>query len=92
MRPRPYVSVEGVLFSADQTLLHTCPAGKTGAYRIPDSVTGVVEYAFTACRGLTSLTIPDSVTTIDGCAFQACSSLTSVTIPGAAIHYNSAGN
>ena len=45
------------------------------------NVTGVGEYAFRACRGLTSVTIPNSVTSIGINAFHYCGSLTSVTIP-----------
>lgn len=37
-----YCSVNGVLFSMDQTLLHTYPAGKDAqSYSIPDSVTNI---------------------------------------------------
>ena len=44
-------------------------------------VTGIGHYAFSCCRGLTSVTIPDSVTSIGDSAFSSCSGLTSVTIP-----------
>ena len=45
---------------------------------IPDYVTGIGDYAFRDCRGLTSITIPDSVTSIGIGAFENCSGLTSV--------------
>ncbi|MBO4674060.1 MAG: leucine-rich repeat domain-containing protein [Bacteroidaceae bacterium] len=51
---------------------------------IPDNVTGIGDYAFHGCSGLTSLAslnIPESVTTIGYEAFSACDDLTSVTIP-----------
>ena len=44
------------------------------------SVTSIGGYAFSYCRGLTSITIPNSVTSIGGYAFWGCSGLTSVTI------------
>ena len=47
---------------------------------IPDSVTGIDDYAFYNCESLTSVTIPDSVTSIGDYAFYNCDSLTSVTI------------
>ena len=46
------------------------------------SVTGIGEYAFSDCSGLTSVTIPDSVTSIGAEAFSYCRGLTSITIPG----------
>ena len=48
---------------------------------ILDGVTTIGNYAFSRCRGLTSITIPDSVTSIGNYAFDSCSSLTSITIP-----------
>ena len=77
-----YCSVDGVLFSADKTLLHTYPAGKSAAsYSIPTSVTSIGDYAFSGCSSLTSMTLPNSVTSIGSSAFQKCTGLTSVTIP-----------
>ena len=49
---------------------------------IPDSVTGIGDYAFYNCTSLTDVTIPDSVTSIGMCAFEHCESLTDVMIPG----------
>ena len=48
---------------------------------IPNSVTHIGGYAFSACSSLTSVTIPNSVTSIGEGAFEDCSGLTSVTIP-----------
>jgi hypothetical protein len=76
-----YSSNNGVLFNKNQTTLIWSPAGKTGNYTIPNSVTSIGEYAFSGCSGLTSVTIPNSVTSIGNYAFSNCSGLTSVTIP-----------
>ncbi|MDR0603122.1 MAG: leucine-rich repeat domain-containing protein [Bacteroidales bacterium] len=76
-----YSSNSGVLFDKAQTTLISCPAGKTGNYTIPNSVTSIGNSAFYYCSGLTSVTIPNSVTSIGYWAFRNCSGLTSVTIP-----------
>jgi len=69
------------VFNKNKTTLILYPNGKTGAYTIPNSVTSIGEYAFSACIGLTSVTIPNSVTSIGDDAFYSCSGLTEVTIP-----------
>jgi hypothetical protein len=76
-----YSSVDGVLFDKSQTTLIFCPQGMAGTYTIPNSVTGIGDYAFFECGGLTSVTIPDSVTSVGQLAFYACTRLTSVAIP-----------
>ena len=48
---------------------------------IADGVTGIGDYTFVGCSGLTSVSIPDSVTGIGDGAFQNCTSLTGITIP-----------
>lgn len=48
---------------------------------IPDGVTGIGEFAFNFCIGLSSVTIPEGVTEIGDCAFHECNELTDVMIP-----------
>ncbi len=76
-----YTSENGVLFNKDKTTIVCCPAGKTGTYTIPNSVTSIGNEAFDDCSKLTSVTIPNSVTNIGEWGFAFCSGLTSVTIP-----------
>ncbi|MFA6288500.1 MAG: leucine-rich repeat domain-containing protein [Opitutaceae bacterium] len=76
-----YSSSDGVLLDKLQTTVIKCPAGKSGAYTIPSSVTSIGNSAFYRCSGLTSVTIPVGVTSISDSAFYFCSSLTSATIP-----------
>ncbi|HTY46071.1 MAG TPA: leucine-rich repeat domain-containing protein, partial [Methanomassiliicoccales archaeon] len=76
-----YSSIDGVLYDKAVTTLIQCPAGKTGDFVIPDSVTTIGPTAFYYCVSITSVAIPDNVTTISRHAFYQCSSLTTVTIP-----------
>ncbi|MDR1120359.1 MAG: leucine-rich repeat protein [Dysgonamonadaceae bacterium] len=76
---KQYRSENGILFNKKRTKLVCYPAGKTGSYVIPDSVTAIDSHAFWHCSGLTSLTIPSSVTTIGDTAFNLCTGLTTVT-------------
>ena len=48
---------------------------------IPSGITGIGDYVFSGCSGLTSITIPNSVTSIGDYAFADCYGLTSITIP-----------
>ncbi len=80
-----YISVDGVLFSRDMTLLHTYPSGKQGtAYTVPDSVTTIEASAFGCCYSLVTVTIPESVTEIRDDAFFECTSLTDIYYAGTA--------
>jgi hypothetical protein len=76
-----YSSQDGVLYNKAKTLLIEYPAGKTGAFTIPSSVTSLGVGAFSTCRELTGIIIPGSVTSIGDRAFSHCSGLTSITIP-----------
>jgi len=76
-----YSSDNGVLLNKAQTVLLECPAGKTGTYAIPATVTTIGNAAFNECTGLTAVTIPNSVTSISDQSFWGCTGLTSVTIP-----------
>jgi hypothetical protein len=57
-----YSSKDGVLFNKNQTRLIYCPAGKTGNYTIPNSVTAIEEYAFDSYSGLISISVDESNT------------------------------
>jgi hypothetical protein len=76
-----YSDVDGVLFNRSLSTLVTYPGGIPGSYTIPSSVTGIGDWAFDYCAGLTSISIPDRVTSIGGWAFDYCTSLTSLSIP-----------
>ena len=54
-----YLSENGVLFDKEKKTLICYPAGKSGSYIIPNSVTSIGNYAFYCCYYLTSVTIPN---------------------------------
>jgi hypothetical protein len=83
-----YSSVDGVLFSKLQDILVQYPAGKTGVYAIPNSVTYIKSAAFTNCRNLTLVTIPNSVTAIES-NFGGCLSLTDIEVEATNPNYSS---
>jgi hypothetical protein len=63
-----FSAADGVLFNADKTKLLALPAGKTGDYTVPDSVTELGGYSCFSCS-LSSLTLPSTLTRIDSSAF-----------------------
>jgi len=74
-----YLSVDGVLFDKNQTVLICYPAGKkANSYTISSSVISVVYGAFCDCTGLTSVTLPSSISSIRGFAFKGCTGLTDI--------------
>jgi hypothetical protein len=81
-----YTAEGGVLYNNNKTALIICPAGKTGVFNIPDSVTSIGTWAFAGCRSLVSVIIPNSVTMIPDYGFFSCSGLTSITIPDSVTH------
>ena len=76
--------------TASKTLVVGC---KTSVIPDDGSVTSI-DYAFSYCTSLTSITIPDSVTSIGEYAFLFCTGLTSVTIGNSvtSIGYAAFGN
>lgn len=83
-----YSSENGVLFSNDQTTLHTVPAGLEGSYTIPDSVSSINVGAFYGCLQLTDIIIPDSVTDIGSHAFYNCTELSDVYYSDTKVNWN----
>ena len=75
-----YAGTGGVLLNRALTELVQFPAGLSGGYVIPNSVTSIGASAFADCSSLRNVTIPNSVTSIADVAFGSCSGLTNVTI------------
>jgi hypothetical protein len=75
-----YMSVDGVLFNQNGTLLIQFPGGKSGNYLIPNNVTGIGDYAFAWSHNLSALTIPKSMVMIDSTAFIDCTNLVAIAV------------
>lgn len=76
-----YSSTGGVLFNKNQTTLLQYPAGLSGKYTVPSSVTRIGQYCFLECIYVTGITLPSSLTIVESGAFYYCFSLTSMTFP-----------
>lgn len=77
-----YISVDGVLFDIDQSILLYYPAGKTdAAYAVPLTVTELNDYAFYGNGNIISLTLSDYVMTAGNSAFSRCSQLEQIFLP-----------
>ena len=71
-----FSSLDGVLFSNDQTKLIQYPIGREDeVYFIPDGVTRIADKAFQGCTKLTDVRFPDSVSTLEHYVFQYCTNL-----------------
>ncbi|MDR1292348.1 MAG: leucine-rich repeat protein [Clostridiales Family XIII bacterium] len=86
---KTYSSVDGILFNKDKSQLLVYPAGKTGSYAIPDSVTSIGKRAFEYCTFLESVTIHNKVTSIGEWAFFCIDSLEAINVDGQNANYAS---
>jgi hypothetical protein len=76
-----YCAQDGVVYNKSKTELVMYPAGKSGAFTVPNGTTAIANGAFDNCAKVTGITIPEGVTMIGGGAFRNCTGLTSLTIP-----------
>ena len=75
-----YVTVDGVIYSADMKTLYYCSPSKTGTYVMPDSVTEIASCGF-ANTGLTEITVSPNVTEIVYGVFMGSKTLQKVNLP-----------
>ncbi|MBO5302700.1 MAG: leucine-rich repeat domain-containing protein [Lachnospiraceae bacterium] len=68
----PLVIINGILIDA---------TGASGEIVIPDTVTSIIDYAFSDCSGLTGVIWSKTMETIGYGMFSNCSNLTNITIP-----------
>ena len=84
-----YSDVNGVLYSADKTYLHTYPDGREGIYNIPDGTKEIGPSAFRYASEISELVLPSSVERINDYAFSFCSSLKNIDISKSVNYFGS---
>lgn len=77
-----YKHENGALYTKDGTkLIKYPPKSDATAFKVPETVTEISEYALSNAKNLKSLTLPLSLKDIESCAFNGCSSLEEIIIP-----------
>ena len=75
-----YKSIDGVLYSKDESVLMKYPQCISGSYTISENTETISDYAFEDAM-LSSIMIPSSVKSIGDGAFRGCKQLNSVVVP-----------
>ena len=76
-----YVSVDGVLYNSDKTMLVMYPVGNDAeSFVFPETVESTGRSSFRGCTNLTSVTFNDLLTTIGGYSFNKCDNLEKLVI------------
>ena len=85
-----YCSVDNIIYNKEKTkLIFALPSAVSGAFTIPDSVTGIDRAAFSGCHELTGITIGKNLTALDSRTFDSCQKLSSITVnPDNATYYS----
>jgi hypothetical protein len=84
-----FQSIDGVLFNSTGTLLLTVPAGRSGRYSIPASVTGIESAAFRDCKNIHQVVIHEDVNFIGANSFEGCNSLSRIITASPNMHFQS---
>lgn len=74
-------TVNGVLFDSVKAELVQYPAGRSGAYAIPEGTVSINELAFCGCVQLSNIHFPATLHQIGQQAFAECAGLESVSLP-----------
>lgn len=75
-----FVTVDGVTYNKEMTVVISCRKDKTGDYVMPETVEEIAARAFMD-TDLTSVVVSPKVTEIVYCAFASCANLESVILP-----------
>lgn len=74
-----FTSVDGVLYSANLSILYCYPAGKPDTdFEIPATTTAVIESSFEGAKNIVNLTIPESVNEYGSSVFYECLGLRNI--------------
>ena len=77
-----FVSVDGVLYNKDKTILYLYPPTKKATnFVVPETVQHIAPYAFVGCQNLSSINL-SNVKKIEKRAFENCTGLESVDLSG----------
>ena len=77
----PYFkSLDGIMYSKDNTTLIGYPNARADHYDIPEGVTTIANDAFNGCTSVENVTFPSSLNTIESSVFES-SGITSIDIP-----------
>lgn len=76
-----YKSIDGILYSKDETKLYVCPAAKQGKVIIPNTVQTLEAGIFVGCSKITEVILPDALKQIPESCFQYCRELKKIKIP-----------
>ncbi len=76
-----YSSIDGVLFTNNQSILLAYPPGKEGEYVVPATVKSIDNAAVRDCLELTGVTLPEGITNIGPSAFYGCTKLAHINLP-----------
>ena len=76
-----YSSSKGVLLNKARTSLICCPAGKSGTYYVPSTVTRIEPRAFYYCNHLARIRLHDRIAFIGNHAFYLCTRLARINLP-----------
>ena len=82
-----YTSVNNVIFNSNLTTLFIYPAGVSGSYTVPSTVTELSPDCFSNSKLLTSVTLPDGILLVTG--LGECEELTSINFPDSVTTINS---
>lgn len=76
-----YQAKDGVLFSADGSVLVCCPTGKGGSYTFPAEVREIAPTAFATCKNFSQISFNEGLKVIPDYAFFECWGLAQVQFP-----------